>query len=245
MDDGWEQSAGAWIASIGEKGDWGREHVLDPVMLERISAGQFERALDVGCGEGRFCRLLKAKGIPVVGIDPTETLLAQARKRDPGGNYQLGRAETLPFSNASFDLVVSYLTLIDITDFRLGLQEMVRVLRPNGTLLIANLNSFVTSCPNGWVKDDDGRYLHYRVDRYLEEFPEWVEWSGIRIVNWHRPLAAYVRELLALGLTLTYFDEPSPQSGDADKQRGYRRVPWFMVMEWRAAGATCARGSEA
>ena len=194
MDDGWEQSAGAWIASIGDKGDWGREHVLDPVMLERISAGQFERALDVGCGEGRFCRLLKAKGIPVVGIDPTETLLAQARKRDPGGNYQLGRAETLPFSNAIFDLVVSYLTLIDITDFRLGLQEMVRVLRPNGTLLIANLNSFVTSCPNGWVKDVDGRYLHYRVDRYLKEFPERVEWSGIRIVNWHRPLAAYMRE---------------------------------------------------
>src|SRR5215475_3317718 len=47
---------------------------------------------------------------------------------------------------ASFDLVVSYLTLFDITDFRLGLQEMVRVLRPNGTPLIANLNSFVTSC---------------------------------------------------------------------------------------------------
>ena len=84
----------------------------------------------------------------------------------------------------------------------------------------------------------DGRYLHYRVDRYLKEFPEWVEWSGIRIVNWHRPLAAYMRELLALGLTLTYFDEPSPRSGDADQQRGYRRVPWFMVMEWRAAGGT-------
>jgi ubiquinone/menaquinone biosynthesis C-methylase UbiE len=98
-----------------------------------------------------------------------------------------------PFE-ASFDLVVSYLTLIDITDFRLGLRQMARVLRPNGTLLIANLNSFVTSCPNGWVKDVDGRYLHYRVDRYLKEFPERVEWSGIRIVNWHRPLAAYMRE---------------------------------------------------
>lgn len=234
MDNGWEQSAGAWIASIGEKGDWSREHVLDPVMLERISAGKFESALDIGCGEGRFCRLLKARRIPVVGIDPTETLLAQARTRDPDGNYQLGSAESLPFSSASFDLVVSYLTLIDITDFRLALQEMVRVLRPNGTLLIANLNSFVTSCPNGWVKDEDGRYLHYRVDRYLEEFPEWVEWSGIRIVNWHRPLAAYMRELLALGLTLTYFDEPSPRSGDADQQGRFRRVPWFMVMEWRS-----------
>ena len=51
----------------------------------------------------------------------------------------------MPFPGASFDLVVSYLTLIDIADFRLALQEMVRVLQPGGTLLIANLNSFVTA----------------------------------------------------------------------------------------------------
>jgi SAM-dependent methyltransferase len=233
MGDGWERSAHAWITSMGETGDWGREHVLDPVMLERVALGQFGRALDVGCGEGRFCRMLKARRITVVGIDSTETLLARARKLDSGGDYQLARAEALPFPNASFDLVVSYLTLIDIADFRLALQEMVRVLLPGGSLLIANLNSFVTSCPDGWVKDADGRYLHYGVDRYLEEFPEWVEWSGIRIVNWHRPLSAYMRELLAQGLTLTYFDEPHPRSGEGNRQQRYRRVPWFMVMEWQ------------
>jgi SAM-dependent methyltransferase len=233
MGGGWENSAGPWIASMGEKGDWGREHVLDPVMLERVSAGRFERALDVGCGEGRFCRMLKARGISVVGIDPTDELLAQARRRDPGGDYRLARAEALPVHDASFDLVVSYLTLIDIADFRAAMTEMVRVLKPNGTLLIANLNSFITSCQKGWIKDLDGRYLHYPVDRYLEEFPEWVEWSGIRIENWHRPLASYMQELIARGLTLTFFDEPQPRSGDADRQRRYRRAPWFMVMEWR------------
>jgi hypothetical protein len=49
MDDGWEQSAGAWIASIGEKGDWGREHVLDPVMLERNSK---ERSTSAAAKDG-------------------------------------------------------------------------------------------------------------------------------------------------------------------------------------------------
>ena len=233
MSNGWEQSAGAWIASMGEEGDWGRQHVLDPVMLERVSVGQFERALDVGCGEGRFCRMLKAMQVPTVGIDPTEALLARARQRDPGGEYQLACAEDLPFPGESFDLVVSYLTLIDIADFRAGLKEMVRVLTADGTLLIANLNSFVTSCPMGWVKGPDGRDLHYAVDRYLEEFPALVEWSGIRVENWHRPLASYMRELIAHGLMLTFFDEPQPRSGDADLQQRYRRAPWFMVMEWR------------
>jgi hypothetical protein len=42
---GWEHSAGAWIASMGEVGDWGRQHILDPVMLERVSDRHFERAL--------------------------------------------------------------------------------------------------------------------------------------------------------------------------------------------------------
>jgi hypothetical protein len=60
-----------------------------------------------------------------------------------------------------------------------------------------------------------------------------VEWSGSHIENWHRPLATYMRELLARGLTLTFFDEPHPRPGDADQQRRNRRVPWFMVMEWR------------
>jgi len=232
MNNGWDRSASSWIAAMGEQGDWGREHVLDPIMLKRASAQRFERALDVGCGEGRFCRMLRAKGIPVVGIDPTEELLAAARRRDAMGEYQIARAESLPFPNAIFDLVVSYLTLIDIADFRAALKEMVRVLTPNGTLLIANLNSFITSCPGGWIKDQHGRYLHYPVDRYLEEFPEWVEWSGIRIENWHRPLSSYIRELLAQGLTLTFFDEPQPQSGDDDRQARYRRAPWFIVMEW-------------
>lgn len=233
MSNGWDKSSSAWIDAMGERGDFAREHVLDPVMMERVSAGHFESALDVGCGEGRFCRMLAANRVPVIGIDPTEELLVQARRRDPAGHYQIARAEDLPFAAASFDLVVSYLTLLDIPDFRTGLSEMVRVLKPGGTLLIANLNSFITSCSSGWIKDQDGRLLHYPVDRYMEEFPEWVEWSGIRIENWHRPFASYMRELLGHGLTLTFFDEPQPRSGDAERQARYRRAPWFMVMEWR------------
>ncbi len=230
---GWDESAGAWIAAMGERGDWGREHVLDPAMLERLGEGRYRRALDVGCGEGRFCRMLAAHGIETLGIDPTEELIKTARKRDPQGRYEVAAAEGLPCADASFDLLVSYLTLIDIADFRGALREMHRVLKPGGSLLIANLNAFVTSQPHGWIKDTEGRNLHYAVDRYLEEFPEWVDFSGIRIHNWHRPLSAYMNELLGLGLTLTFFDEPAPRSGCEERQTRYRRVPWFMIMEWQ------------
>lgn len=234
MSNGWELSAQAWIDSMGERGDWGREHVLDPVMLSRVAAGGFGRALDVGCGEGRFCRMLKAAGIAATGIDPTRQLLEVARQRDPSGDYRSGNAEQLEFEAASFDLVVSYLTLIDIVDFRTAINEMARVLKPGGSLLIANLTGFTSaSADRGWVKDAEGRHLHFPVDRHLEEFPFWFEWAGIRIQNWHRPLAAYMTALLESGLQLTFFAEPGPLSGDPAHQERARRVPWFVVMEWR------------
>ena len=237
MENGWDSSAIAWIESMGEqgdRGDWGRQHVLDPVMMARVAAGGFRKALDVGCGEGRFCRMLRAAGLKATGIDPTQELLETARQRDPKGDYRFGRAEQLEFSDASFDLVVSYITLIDIPDYRGAIREMARVLKPGGSLLMANLTGFTSACADrGWVRDDKGKHLHFPVDNYLEEFPLWLEWNGIRIMNWHRPLSAYMNAFLEAGLVLKFFSEPEPVSGEEKHQERARRVPWFVVMEWQ------------
>ena len=64
MSNGWEASADAWVASQGDEGDFGRRWVMDAPMLERVRRRLWRRALDVGCGEGRFCRMLKAEGVP-------------------------------------------------------------------------------------------------------------------------------------------------------------------------------------
>ncbi len=219
VDNGWNRSARAWITDMGEHGDFGRRYVLDPVMLPRALATSAKTALDVGCGEGRFCRMLSKHGIVTTGIDPTAALLSAAQTRDPNGAYLQAGAEQLPFPDRHFDLVVSYLTLIDIEDFEAAIREMARVLAPGGTLLIANLTSFNTACVDqGWVCDERGKRLHYPIDHYLDTRGVWVEWRGIRIINFHRPLSAYMRPLIETGLTLTYFDEPEP-TADA---------PWLM-----------------
>jgi SAM-dependent methyltransferase len=233
MSDGWEESAAAWIADMGEHGDFTRQWVTDGPVLARIDRRTYETALDVGCGEGRFCRMLRARGITAIGIDPTEALLEVARGRDPDGDYRLGRAEALAFPDASFDLVVSYLTLIDIDDVAAAIAEMARVLRPGGNLLIVNLNSFATA--GAWDKRDPER-PRFVMDRYLEERAEWMSWRGIRIRNWHRPLSTYVALLIAQGLVLTYFDEPAPSGGDPGRQARYSRVPYCHVMEWTRPG---------
>lgn len=238
MSNGWDESAPAWLADMGASGDYARVHVLDPPMLARVRGRSFATALDVGCGEGRFCRMLRGLGVFPVGLDPTRALLEAARQRDPGGEYCHGRAEALPFADGRFDLVVSYLTLIDIADIRAAIAEMARVLHPGGTLLIANLTSFLTAAasPDGWASGPDG-VERFALDRYAEERAGWVQWRGIRIRNWHRPLGMYMSLLLDQGLALRHFEEPMPQGGDPDRGARYRRVPWFLVMEWQKPGA--------
>jgi SAM-dependent methyltransferase len=239
MDNGWKASARVWIVDMGEHGDFGRRYVLDPVMLPRALARSPRKVLDVGCGEGRFCRMLRHNGVPSTGIDPTPALIAAARARDPGGIYFEAEAERLPLRNESFDLVVSYLSLIDISDVQAAIQEMARVLHPGGSMLIASLNSFNTACcDTGWVKDENGRRLFYPIDHYLRERAIWIEYRGIRIVNHHRPMSTYMRALLDGGLRLVYFDEPVPiAAAPTEKAANYRRVPWFFVMEWLKATA--------
>jgi SAM-dependent methyltransferase len=237
MTNGWDASASAWIADMGEHGDFGRRYVLDPVMVPLALAGKPATALDVGCGEGRFCRMLAQHGVTVTGADPTPGLIAEARRRHAEGTYLEAPAEKLPLSDASFDLVVSCLSLVDIPDAAAAISEMTRVLKPGGRLLIANSNGFNTAGDGdeqlGWAHNADGTRAHFRIDHYLKERSQWIEWRGIRIRNHHRPLSAYMKLLLAQGLRLVHFDEPAPTAdAPAERAKNYVRAPWFLVMVW-------------
>ncbi len=234
MSDAWEKSAAAWIASQGEAGDFTRRYVLDAPMLARIEGQGFRRALDVGCGEGRFCRLIAPHVGNTSGVDPSPSLIAEAKRRDARGDYRVGYAEALDFADHSFDLVISYLSLIDIDDIAVAIAEMARVLAPGGTLLIANLNGFNTANDGrGWRTDWRGRPRDFPIDAYLDPRPVRAAWKGIDVINWHRPMTTYMSLLINAGLRLTLFQEPAPTGGDPAKADRYRRAPYAHVMEWR------------
>ncbi|MGH3320190.1 MAG: class I SAM-dependent methyltransferase [Streptosporangiaceae bacterium] len=131
----WEEQARNWIA-------WAREPGQDAYW--RYSPDFFELVpppgagtLDLGCGEGRVARDLAARGHRVTGVDAAPTLLAAAREADPGGTYLLADAADLPFGDGSFDLVVAYNSLMDISDMPGAVKESARVLRPGGRLCLS------------------------------------------------------------------------------------------------------------
>lgn len=111
-----------------------------PVLCEVARIGPGQRALDVGCGTGALTLAVAERVVPggaVVGLDPNPDMLAAARRKGARVEWRDGRAEALPFADASFDAVVSQFAMMFFDDRVAALREARRVLRPGGRLALA------------------------------------------------------------------------------------------------------------
>jgi len=103
-----------------------------------IQVGQ--RVLDVACGTGILTREVSARvgrfGY-VAGLDPNPGMLEVGRQQAPEIDWKQGTAESLPFSDGVFDVVVSQFGLMFFIERPQALREMLRVLAPGGCLVVA------------------------------------------------------------------------------------------------------------
>jgi len=98
--------------------------------------GRPERALDLGCGDGRLTRELQAAD--VTAVDVSLVALKRARSRIPDATLLLVTpGQPLPFADSSFELVLCAETLEHVQDVQRLLSELRRVLVPGGTLAIS------------------------------------------------------------------------------------------------------------
>ena len=117
-------------------------------LIEQSSLQEGDRILDVGCGTGIVARRAAARvgeqGI-VVGVDINEGMLKVARTAaddlTPPIKWRRGDATDLPFSDEAFDVIYCQQALQFVEDPAVALQEMHRVLAPNGRIAVGVLRS--------------------------------------------------------------------------------------------------------
>ncbi len=127
------------LQSLGLHRRWKR------TLLKMANIQPGERALDLCCGTGDIALALQAAGADVVGIDfsPAMLAVAQERAKNICGRAGLVRLEFLcadalkiPFPDDSFDVVTVGYGLRNLASWERGLEEMARVARPGGRLLV-------------------------------------------------------------------------------------------------------------
>ncbi|MBK5252825.1 MAG: class I SAM-dependent methyltransferase [Peptostreptococcaceae bacterium] len=102
------------------------------------------KLLDAGCGTGNFSLKLAEKGVRVTGIDISEEMMSVARiKTEKAGfdvEYRLGNLYCLPFEDESFDAVFSMAAFEFIKEPQKAFDELMRVTKNGGTLMIGTIN---------------------------------------------------------------------------------------------------------
>ena len=138
------------VLSYGQDARWKAKLV----QMAEVRAG--DRALDLACGTGDIAFAVAAHGARAAGLDITHRMLqlahlrqgygGQAHLRDgsakagPAVSFIGGDMTSLPFRNASFDLVTTGYGLRNVPDLDAAIDEIARVLRPGGRLLSLDFN---------------------------------------------------------------------------------------------------------
>jgi SAM-dependent methyltransferase len=167
----------------------GHEEVFDRV-LDAIGALDGERCLEVGCGGGRLLERVLAAGAHAAGVDHSSDMLDLTSQRNRGAvetgalELKLGEAESLPWPDATFNVLLSANTFFFIAQPERALAEFLRVLAPAGRMVIATVPGPLPapSLRNWWVYVW-GSQMHVYDDEQMHAIVEHAGFSSVTVTS--------------------------------------------------------------
>ena len=234
----WEAHSGWWQEFFTDGADPEYEEQILPLVDHHLAG--FGRVLDVGCGEGQLARRITALGGAVTGIDPTTAQIVEARRRGGGPQYSQSSATALPFRSGAFDAVVACLVLEHIEPFEPAIDEIARVLAPDGRFVLFLNHPLLQTPGSGWIDDHILEEQYWRLGPYLPDDQALEEVApGVRLPFMHRPLGRYINVMADRGLLAEHMDEPPPATGFVARAPEYgaaASIPRLLVVRTRKVG---------
>ncbi len=218
-----------YFDSIADRWDRMKKEILGnlDITAEILSrTNNFTTAVDLGCGTGELLLELSSKGNKVIGIDQSPKMLEEVKTRfsENGNNLDLriGEIEQLPVKDEEADLAVLNLVLHHLTSPFNGIAEANRILKPNSSLIIADLEKHGN-------EEMRSSYGHRWLGFAKTEIENWLKNAGFTItgtaeyrVNLNMKVCLYsaVKEKSISNLNQINIKEIYNEH--ADEERGYR-----------------------
>ena len=153
-------------------------HIFPYLQAAKLAANK--TVLDLGCNNGYGSEILFNSAKKVVGVDVSERAVSAAkiRYKHLPIDFQTIDGRRLPFENNEFEMVVSFQVIEHIVDQNLYLNELKRVLAPNGTVLFTTPNSLIRLFPGmkPWNRFHVREFAPAELETFLESY-----FSAVRI----------------------------------------------------------------
>lgn len=156
---------------------------LTKQLIKHINPKEDEIFLDIGCGTGNYTNELAKKGLRLIGIDPSEKMLEQARLKNASVDWRMGTAEKIELPDHTFNGVIASLTIHHWSDLQKGFSELQRVLKPEGRIVV--FTSTPKQMEGYWLNHYFPMMLKNSIDQMpsLESIEDAMTNSNIQIIK--------------------------------------------------------------